>query len=692
MNNQLKKQIKLLYKKNNFLTRLYVDIRLLLTPFEEVSEYLPKKGVIYDLGCGFGIFSNILAISSTKRKVIGIDLSSKRINAARETVRKRKNIKFIDDNLKNICLEKCGSIIIYDVLHHMNYRAQEELLEECFNKLDENGLLVIKDNNTTPVWKFFWNYIHEIITMVLLITRGDKLSFRTKNGFINLLFKKGFIVEAINIPTKLPYPFILYKCRKVKKEKKDEGVVLISPPLTLEERYGKIAKGGRNAPPLGLCCLAAVVRKNDYKVSIIDAPAMGSDYENIVNEITWLSPKYIGLTASTLAIESAHKLASLIKMKQKKVIIIVGGSHITALPEETLLKYQSFDFGVTGEGEETLIELLSVIKNNQKFEEVRGLVYRKKNKVMVNDRRPFIKDLDSLPLPAWDLLPPLEKFYRSSPQSFDRLPSCSLVTSRGCPNQCTFCDRSIFGNCVRGYSPDYVIKMLKILSHQYGIKHLLIDDDTFTVLRDRLEKICRLIIKEKIDLTWTCLARVDTVNKALLSLMKKAGCWQILYGIESGNQNILNSLKKNITLGEIEKALKITHECGIKTKGFFILGTPLETKETAGETINFLKRIKLDDFHMTYFTPFPGTEIYSQIKKNNSLDRKWSEMNEWSPVFIPPEMTREELIYFSKKAFREFYFRPKIMLSYFKAAFFSGNVPSLFYGINALLKYLISNI
>lgn len=692
MNKLLRNKIKLLYKNNNLMARLYVEIRLLLTPFEKVVEYLPEKGVIYDLGCGFGIFSNILALSSIKREVIGIDLSNERIKAAKETVGKRKNIKFINSNLKNINLKKCGSIVIYDVLHHMTYKAQEELLGECFNKLDENGLLIIKDNNTTPMWKFFWNYIHEIITMVLLITKGDRLSFRTKNGFINLLFKKGFIVEAVNIPTKLPYPFVLYKCSKVKKEKNDEGIVLISPPLTLEERYGKIAKGGRNAPPLGLCCLAAVARKDGYKVCIIDAPAVGSSYEDIVNEIAWLSPKYIGLTASTLAIESAHKLASFIKKNQKEVIIIVGGSHITALPEETLLKYRSFDFGVMGEGEDTLIELLSVFKNNQKFEEVRGLVYRKKNKVMVNDNRPFIKDLDSLPIPAWDLLPPLERFYRSSPQSFNRLPSCSLVTSRGCPNQCTFCDRSIFGNCVRGYSPDYVIKMIKILSRQYGIKHLLIDDDTFTVLRDRLKKICQLIIKEKIDLTWTCLARVDTVDKELLKLMKKAGCWQILYGIESGDQNVLNSLKKNITLEEVEKALKLTHECGIKTKGFFILGTPLETKETAGETIKFLKKIKLDDFHMTYFTPFPGTEIYSQIKGNNKLNRKWGEMNEWSPVFIPPEMTREELIFFSKKAFREFYFRPKIMLSYFKAALFSGNVPSLFYGINALLKYLISKI
>jgi len=233
--------------------------------------------------------------------------------------------------------------------------------------------------------------------------------------------------------------------------------------------------------------------------------------------------------------------------------------------------------------------------------------------------------------------------------------------------------------------------MLKVLSHQYGIKHVLFDDDTLTVKKQRLKEICRLLIKEKLDLTWTCLARVDSVDLTTLKLMKKAGCWQILYGIESGSQAIIDQLKKGITLGQVEKALEMTHQIGIRTKGFFILGTPFETKKTIEETIVFLKKIKLDDFQMTYFTPFPGTEIYHQEIKNKPFFKQiWPKMNEWTPVYLPATISRSELKRFSKKAFREFYFRPAIMVTYFKTALLTKNFYTLFYGFNALLSYFLS--
>lgn len=686
------RKITYFYKNCNLWTRLYVRIRLVLTPFEVVADYVPKEGIIYDLGCGYGIFANLMSWHSLKRKVIGIDLSKERIKAAQKTIRGRKNIQFFHGNLKDLNLEKCGTIVIYDVLHHMNYQGQEVLIKQCYEKLGEKGLLIIKDNDTTPGWKFFWNYIHEIIAMFFFIRKSDKLSFRTKSGFLELLFKNGFIVEVVNIPTRLPYPFILYLCKKVKKEKVDKGIVFINPPLSLEERYGAIAKGGRNAPLLGLCSLAAVVREKGYKVHIIDAPVLGYGYNEIVKKIIEISPKYIGITASTIAINSAGKLAKELKKFKKDLVVLIGGPHITALPRQTLLRYPEFDFGVVGEGEEVLIDLLSAFEDKRDLESVRGLAFRQNKKIVVTERRPYIKNLDVLPVPAWDLLPPLDKYYRSSPQSFNRLPSTSLVTSRGCPNQCTFCDRSIFGNYLRGYSPEYVLKILKILVYRYRIKHILFDDDTFTILKDRLERICRLMIKEKIDLTWTCLARVDTVDERILKLMKKAGCWQVLYGIESGNQEVLDKLQKGITVEKIKKALNMTHEAGIRSKGFFILGTPFETKITAKQTIEFMKKINLDDFHMTYFTPFPGTAIYNnQIKNKKFYEKEWSKMNEWTPTFIPEDFSSEELVYFSKRAFREFYFRPKIVGSYLKTTLVTRNFTPLFYGAGALLGYLFFN-
>lgn len=677
-----------LYKNCNVWTKLYLKIRLILTPFGKVAKYIPKKGTVYDLGCGYGIFSNLMALQSPKREVIGIDLSEERITTASKTIGKRKNIQFIHDNLKNVNLKKCSTIVIYDVLHHMNYRAQEALIRECFNKLGNNGLLVIKDNDTLPRWKFFWNYVHEILTLSLLITKSDKLSFRSKKGFVEMLFKAGFIVETVNIPTNLPYPFIIYLCRKVKKDKFDKGIVFINPPVSMEERYGAMAKGGRNAPPLGLCNLAAVVREKGYKTDIIDAAVLGYSYSDVVNKILDLSPKYIGITASTVAIDHAGKLAMKLKKAKKDLVVVIGGPHVTALPKETLLRYPAFDLVVIGEGEETLAELLPILDKGKNFKSVQGLAFRQGRKIVLTERRPYFKNLDALPIPAWDLLPSLKRYYRSSPQSFNRLPSTSMVTSRGCPNQCTFCDRSVFGNHLRGYSPDYVLKMLKILTHQHKIKHILFDDDTFTIQKARLKKICQLIIKEELDLTWTCLARTDTVDESILKLMKKAGCWQILYGIESGNQEILDQLQKGIDIEQVEKALEITCKAGIRTKGFFILGTPFETKETIKETIHFMKKIDLDDFHMTYFTPFPGTAIYNhQIKNKKFYKKRWSEMNEWTPVFIPKGFSKNELISFSKKAFREFYLRPKIIGSYFKTAVSTRNFSPLFHGFSALLRY-----
>lgn len=691
MSQLLNNKVTKLYENCNIWTKLYLKIRLVLTPFEKVAEYVPKEGAVYDLGCGYGILSNLMALQSPKRKVVGVDLSKKRIAAASKTIGRRKNIQFVHSDLKEIDLEKCSTIAIYDVLHHMDYKAQEALIQECFNKLGENGLLVIKDNDTLPRWKFFWNYVHEIFTILFLITKSDKPSFRTKKNFIEMLFKTGFIVEAVNIPTSLPYPFILYLCRKARKEKLDKGVVFINPPLSMKERYGAIAKGGRNAPPLGLCSLASVVREKGYKTDIIDAAVLNYGLSDVVKKIVNLSPKYIGITASTVAIDRAGKLAARLKKAKKDLIIIIGGPHVTALPKETLLDYPAFDFGVIGEGEKVLVELLSTLESDRNPGLIRGVVFRQGKKVVVTKRRAFIKNLNTLPIPAWDLLPSLKRYYRSSAQSFNRLPSTSLVTSRGCPYQCTFCDRSVFGNNLRSYSPDHVLKMLKILSHQYGIKHILIDDDTFTISKQRLKEICKLMIKERLDLTWTCLARVDTVDKPMLKLMKKAGCWQILYGIESGNQEILNKLRKGITIEQIEKALEITHGVGIRTKGFFILGTPFETKETIRKTIDFIKRIKLDDFHMTYFTPFPGTAIYdNQIENKKFYKKRWSKMNEWTPIFVPKEFSYNDLVAYSKKAFREFYFRPRIVVSYLKTAVSTKNFSPLFYGFVALLRYFFS--
>lgn len=458
-------------------------------------------------------------------------------------------------------------------------------------------------------------------------------------------------------------------------------IIFVNPPLSLKERYGDLAAGGSLLPPLGLAHLAAVTRKEGFKTQIMDVAALGMDVKEATEEITDQSPKYVGITAATTSIYNAARLAREIKEKDKDITTVIGGPHLTSLPEKTMEMFPQFDFGVVGEGEATIVELLSQLEQNEDLEKIKGLVMRKNGKIIKTPLRPFIDDLDTLPLPAWDLLPDLTRYYRGAAHSFLRLPSSSLITSRGCPGKCTFCDRSVFGKKCRAFSARYLMVMIKHLVKNYGIRDIVFHDDTFIAFKARLRELCQRLKRERLNLVWSCTARVDYVDPQILKVMREAGCWQIAYGIESGSQQILDFLKKEITLRKIEKALKWTKEAGIRSRGYFMIGVPRETKETIEMTIDFAKRIDLDDFHISFFSPYPGTELYKRVEKYGTFYEEWPKMNGWFPVFIPKGLTQGELERYQKIAFKEFYLRPKIILSYlsrlkhprtFCAALFKG--------------------
>jgi radical SAM superfamily enzyme YgiQ (UPF0313 family) len=441
-------------------------------------------------------------------------------------------------------------------------------------------------------------------------------------------------------------------------------ILFVNPPLTLKERYEKMEEGGSSALPLGLCSLAAVAREAGFETGILDCAALNLGYEEAVGRILKEEPKYVGITAVTISIYNASKLIKALKAKNKDITVIIGGPHISAVPADTLKRFPEFDMGVIGEGEATIVELLKALKKKKDISKIDGLVFRKGKKILLTKTRRYVEDMDKFPFPAWDLLPDIAKYYRPPLFSFSRLPSSSIVTSRGCPGQCTFCDRTVFGNCIRGYSARYVFRMMKYLHEEYGIRDILIDDDTFVVLRNRTKELCNMLAEAKMDLTWSCNARVNHVTPDLLKLMKKAGCWQIAYGIESGSQEILDKLKKGIKLETIRQALRWTKEAGIKTKGFFMIGNPTETVETIKKTIDFALDIDLDDFQISIFTPIPGSEIYANARKYGSFEDNWKKMNMWYPVFVPRGLTSEQLVKYQSLAMRKFYLRPKIILSY----------------------------
>ena len=241
-----------------------------------------------------------------------------------------------------------------------------------------------------------------------------------------------------------------------------------------------------------------------------------------------------------------------------------------------------------------------------------------------------------------------------------------IVTSRGCPGQCTFCDNSVFGRKYRWHSPRYIINMIKILKQRYNIKEIQFKDDNLLVNKITLKELCEIMIKEKLNITWNCGGRVDMVNPEILKIMKEAGCWQIWYGLESGSDKVLKCMKKNITVEQIKYAVKITKDAGISPGGFFMVGNPNETEEDIKMTLKLLLELPLDEFHMSHLTPFPGSELYRTADMYGQFDRNWKKMNGWNILFVPKGLTREKLVYYSNLAFRKFYLRPRIILSYIR--------------------------
>ncbi len=441
-------------------------------------------------------------------------------------------------------------------------------------------------------------------------------------------------------------------------------ILFLIPPNSLIERYGKLAGAGSSSPALGILILAAVARRHGHTVSVIDTAALEMGMDQTLEQVRLFEPDVVGISSTTLGIFNASCLAEHIKACMPQVLIILGGPHISAVPEETMQRFLSFDLAVVGEGDETILELLDALGGNRPLENIGGICYRQDGAVITTPRRTFIKNLDDLPFPAWDLLENFPARYAPAPFKVKSLPSASLVSSRGCPNHCIFCDRSVFGTACHAFSADYVIRMMLDLYHTYGIRHICFEDDTFVTFKHRLTEVCERLIELKLDLSWSCLGRVNHVNAESLALMKRAGCWQISFGIESGSQDILNAIHKNVTLEQIRNAVTICSSAGILSKGFFIVGHPCETKETLEQTLDFALQLPLDDISVTMLTPFPGTEIYERAAEFGIFDGDWSRMNLLNAVFIPHGLTKEDLEHYQREIIRRFYLRSRIVAGY----------------------------
>ena len=412
---------------------------------------------------------------------------------------------------------------------------------------------------------------------------------------------------------------------------------------------------GAVVAPLGLGYLASVLMREGYAVEILDCIAMDINQKELGALIKRSNADLVGITCLTPMAKRSYEAAAIVKENSDSKIVM-GGAHASIFPYETL---KIADFAVIGEGEYTMLDLVKVLESGHGFEKVKGIAYRDNDKFITNPKRPYITDMDSLPYPARDILP-MEK-YRPTPANFKMLPCHTMITSRGCPFNCVYCSKSVFGRKYRCFSPEYVVNEMEHLKNKFGAKEILFWDDVFTLNKKRTLEICDLILERNLNIPWTCESRVDCIDKNLLKKMEKAGCWQIGYGVESGDPDVLCQLKKKITLDQVRKTFKETKDVGISVRSYFMIGLPGENGENILKTINFAKSLDIDIAQFCITTPYPDTELYETAKKEGTLkSTDWSDflMIPDNPAYITENLDEEELKMYLKRAYKNFYLRP----------------------------------
>lgn len=473
------------------------------------------------------------------------------------------------------------------------------------------------------------------------------------------------------------------------------NALLINPPYSVSERYGNdMKKFGAVSEPLGLAYLAAGLEEQGFKVEIIDAPAQGITVKGIVEEHISKETNLVGITFLTPMYNAVKKLANKIKKSHPGVKIIVGGPHPSALPEKTLEEIASIDFICIGEGERTIVEVAEYMAGKKEIENIKGLAYRDSNDIRVNAARPIEKTLDSLPVPARHLLP--MKQYKLTASRTRGTGFCpTIILARGCPFNCQFCSHP-FGRTFRHHSVKRIIEEIKELVDKYDIKQVNFEADTLTIDKNFVLELCRTMIDQRIDISWTCESRMDTIDEEMLRIMKEAGCWQISYGVESGSQRLLDAIVKGVTKETIIEAFRITKKVGISIRGFFMLGLPTETKYESLQTIHFANKLNPLWAQFTVTIPYPGTPMFEQLDKEGQIRHfDWTDYNTWGGwadkklPYISSGRTEEEIKKLQKKAMRMFYMRPRAFFGLIRSISSYQDTRKLVNGFIVLIKSAI---
>ena len=406
--------------------------------------------------------------------------------------------------------------------------------------------------------------------------------------------------------------------------------VLIAPPYPLEEAP---------SPPLGICYVAAAFEATGADVRIFDYIVRGYTPEKLKLELDAFDPDVVATNSVTMNFYAAAGILKTAKQHNPSLITLMGGPHVSFDFADTLQSYPEIDVIIIGEGEETLKELIPAIHQKESWHDIRGLAFMENGRLVVTGQRDFISDLDSLPMPARHLLPVSRYLALGFP--------VSIITSRGCPNQCIFCQgRRMVGRKVRYRSPESVAdEMENILS--YGFTRINIADDFFTSNKKRVKQICEEILRRGLKFSWSAFARVDSCNREVLCLMRDAGCDTVSFGIESGNPEMLKRIKKGITLDQAREAISMCKDIGMGVFLSFMVGLPGETVRTLRDTRAFAEELDVP-FGYHYLAPFPGTTLWEEIDQYDLqiLTRNWDDYDANRAITRTSQLSETEIIAF----------------------------------------------
>jgi radical SAM superfamily enzyme YgiQ (UPF0313 family) len=417
---------------------------------------------------------------------------------------------------------------------------------------------------------------------------------------------------------------------------------------------------------MGLAYLTAVLEENGHEVTVIDCPALEIDHEKLKARLASFEPNIVGITSMTPTIQSTLLSARVVKETCPDATVVLGGPHATFMDREILDQEAAVDIVVRGEGEQTFLELAQNVSDPKSLHGVDGITFRNREQVLQTPIRSFIQNLDQLPYPAYKYFP-LRK-YRLFGKLF--LP---IITSRGCPFQCSFCVTSrMFGKEYRARSPKNIVDELELLRDVYGADAFTFYDDTLTLDRKRILEICEEIKTRKIGIPWDCQTRVDQVSKEVLAKMRETNCQQIFFGVESGCQKILDAVKKGTSVEQNEKAVRLAKDAGLFVAVSVIIGYPGETADMLKQTLDFIRKAEPDDVYLCVATPYPGTELRRLVEDMGlKMSTEWELYDTVTPVFENPFLSAEEIRKTRKTFYDSFYSPTYVLRQLFKGNFYS---------------------